>query len=95
MTLAEKSQLAADAADQKRMTARIWVKDDTEIRVYLRRTNAARDEAGYIRLWTDGPKALAKYYPPDGSGKGSRTAQAEGEAAYARYLELRKTAQKA
>lgn len=95
MTLNEKAEIAVKAARAGNMSGKIWIKNATEVHVYLRRTNAAQTEAGYIRLWmTPEGKAFAKYVQT-ASGKGSRTAESEAEAVFARYQDMRKAADEA
>lgn len=81
------------AARETHMTAKIWQRADNEIRVYLKRTNAAATEAGYIRIYTKDGKIFAEYVPDNRGGAGSRTASAEGRAAFAKYGEMRAAAQ--
>lgn len=94
MTISQKSEIAVNAAREKNMTGSIWTKDANETRVYLRRTNAARTEAGYIRIWNQDGKAYSKYIQTV-SGAGSRTAESEAEVVFSHYQALRKSAAEA
>lgn len=81
---------AQKAARSKHMSTNVWSKPG-EIRVYLRRQNADRTEAGYISLyWGEDGKAKSGLRDLPQSGPGSRTAAAEAESVYSAYLALRK-----
>lgn len=86
-----RAEIAIQAAAETNMSANVW-KGNDETRIYLRRTNAARDEAGYIRLYKKEGKLFSALVATT-SGKGSRTAQFEAEATYSRYKALWSAAQ--
>ena len=91
MTTHEKAKLVVKAASQNAMTAKIW-DGKGEVRVYLSRTNADKTEAGYVRFWTNTEgKKVSKFFCTT-SGKGSRTAEFEGESVFRDYLKLKKSA---
>jgi hypothetical protein len=91
MNISEKAEIAVRAAREKSMSSTVWTKDENEIRVYLRRMNAARTEAGYIRIWNQDGKSYSKYVQT-ASGSGSRTSESEAEAVFSHYQALRKAA---
>lgn len=82
-----RSESAIQAARENDMSANEWA-GAGEIRIYLRRNNAARTEAGYIRLYEADGKAKSALVIT-ASGTGSRTAQAEAEKTYAAYKAMR------
>jgi hypothetical protein len=88
-----RSEIAVQAAAETNMSATVWTGSD-ETRIYLRRKNAARTEAGYIRLYSKDGKMWSSVVVT-ASGKGARTAQFEAEATLARYKMLWKASQSA
>lgn len=88
-----RSEIAIQAAAETNMIARVW-KGADETRVYLSRRNAAQTEAGYIRLYKKEGKLFSGFVTT-GSGKGSRTAHAEGQSTFAYYKALWKAEQSA
>lgn len=66
------------------MSASEWSGKVGEIRIYLRRNNSAKTEAGYIRLFeVDGRSKSALVI--SATGPGSRTAGAEADKVYKNY----------
>ena len=87
-----RAEIAIQAAAETNMSATVW-KGNDETRIYLRRTNAARTDAGYIRLYKKDGKLFSALAGLPTGGTGSRTACAEAETAYARYKSLWSAAQ--
>jgi len=73
------------------MSGTVWTNPKkAEVRVYLRRTNAAKTEAGYISIYEQDGHGYSKYVQT-ATGTGSRTAEAEAETAFSHYQALRKS----
>ena len=87
MTNQTRSESAIQAARETDMSANEWT-GAGEIRIYLRRTNAARTEAGYIRLYDADGKSFSKLVIT-ATGSGSRTAELEASKTYAAYKAIR------
>lgn len=84
-----RTESALQAAKEKSMSGNEWA-GNNETRIYLRRTNAARTEAGYISLYEKDGKGVSKLVIT-ATGTGSRTCATEAESVYARYKEIRAT----